>query len=380
MLDSFPDLDYFNHPDSFQFFTYSFRRSSSTAFNHLMSNIKLIPVFGTTFTVYMPIIMAFMAIMTLFNVFTRFMKIMGIESDDMDGNVCNELISCFTCSSKSVIKFTSPEELERVEAGKKLVQADLRVILQTSSVHSQSSVHSHSSGGGNGSAYNSPRLNYMPDRNGSAYNSPRDRNGIAETSTYRLKQPSLLLSSSNNSASNSPIRIGRKSSISIDNKIFEKKDYVGDVEGNLSKKNLLSADSSHGYEDNNHTKPLKTNVGSNSNRTLELMKGYALSTVNATTQVVTNVSEKTKNSYIWSKMGSLLGGSKTSDENSTSHSDSENVIKNDNNNSNNNDNDRDILVRSDSRKKIPLSLQDFNIDKDDSDEEENFYGGRYSKI
>ena len=50
-----------------------------------MSNITIVPVFGTSFTVYMPIIMIVVALMTLFNVFTRLFRLIGVEGEDATG-------------------------------------------------------------------------------------------------------------------------------------------------------------------------------------------------------------------------------------------------------------------------------------------------------
>jgi hypothetical protein len=62
-------------------------RTDLTAFNKLVENIQVVPVFGTSFTVYVPIIMVLVALITLFDVFGRTLAFLGIESDDC-GKCC----------------------------------------------------------------------------------------------------------------------------------------------------------------------------------------------------------------------------------------------------------------------------------------------------
>jgi hypothetical protein len=50
-------------------------RANDTAFNQLMKNIELIPVFGTSFAVYIPLIMILMALLTLFDGYGRLVKV-----------------------------------------------------------------------------------------------------------------------------------------------------------------------------------------------------------------------------------------------------------------------------------------------------------------
>jgi hypothetical protein len=62
-------------------------RTELTAFNKLVENIQVVPVFGTSFTVYVPVIMVLVALVTLFDVFGRVLALLGIESDDC-GRCC----------------------------------------------------------------------------------------------------------------------------------------------------------------------------------------------------------------------------------------------------------------------------------------------------
>lgn len=50
-----------------------------------MQNIELVPVFGTSFQVYVPLFMIIVALMTFFNVFSRLLNLVGVESDDAVG-------------------------------------------------------------------------------------------------------------------------------------------------------------------------------------------------------------------------------------------------------------------------------------------------------
>lgn len=47
-----------------------------------MDNIEIIPVFGTSFTTYVPIIMIMIALITLFDGFARILKMLGVETED----------------------------------------------------------------------------------------------------------------------------------------------------------------------------------------------------------------------------------------------------------------------------------------------------------
>lgn len=84
----------------------------------LMSNIEIIPVFGTSVTVYVPIIMTFVAILTFFNFYGRLLKMFGVESEDTisGGDMC-----CSKTHSE-----ISLDDQEALEAGKKLVHNALR--------------------------------------------------------------------------------------------------------------------------------------------------------------------------------------------------------------------------------------------------------------
>ena len=92
-----------------------------------MSNMNMVPVFGTSFQVYIPIVMILVALMTILNVHARVLRLIGVESDDsfvqMGG--FNFTLKCCNCNTRTKVAL-SDEDLERYEAGKKLVSGELR--------------------------------------------------------------------------------------------------------------------------------------------------------------------------------------------------------------------------------------------------------------
>lgn len=82
-----------------------------------MSNITLIPVFGSSFIVYVPILIIFIALITLFNCTSRLLRFVGVETDDAFGyNRC--------CSGKIL----SEEDQILYDSGKKLVSSAHRLM------------------------------------------------------------------------------------------------------------------------------------------------------------------------------------------------------------------------------------------------------------
>ena len=83
-----------------------------------MSNITLIPIFGSSFIVYVPILIIFIALISLFNCMSRLLRFVGVESDDaFSYHKC--------CSSKNVM---SQEDQNIYESGKKLVSSAIRLM------------------------------------------------------------------------------------------------------------------------------------------------------------------------------------------------------------------------------------------------------------
>lgn len=79
-----------------------------------MQSMEFIPLFGTSFSVYAPIITGIVGVCTIFNIYTRILKLVGVEDEDSAAaGAC--------CSTKM-----SEEQREELEAGKKLVAGAMR--------------------------------------------------------------------------------------------------------------------------------------------------------------------------------------------------------------------------------------------------------------
>jgi len=105
-------------------FSYCYCRTSNTAFNQLMQNIELIPVFGTSFAVYIPLIMLIVALLTLFDGFGRIVKILGIEREDTSSDSHNGL-SC-TCRNRDKEMELDPQMQEKIRTGKLIVTNEIK--------------------------------------------------------------------------------------------------------------------------------------------------------------------------------------------------------------------------------------------------------------
>lgn len=109
----------------------------------------MVPVFGTSFSVYIPILMIIVALMTVLNVYAHLMRIVGIESED---SIQITNIFSFVCWKKGTMVPLNDEELEKYEAGKKLVANEIRTRTQSctsTSTPSVSSTHSRSNSNSN---------------------------------------------------------------------------------------------------------------------------------------------------------------------------------------------------------------------------------------
>ena len=124
--------------------TLNTKASDLTAFSGLMSNIAIVPLFGTSFTVYTPVIMIIIAIMTLFNVYSRVMRMFGFESEELIG-------SSFICFGKST-SVLSREDEDLAAAGKKLIDAQIKRDVKSAQLHNKSSPNRKSIGEGNDSS------------------------------------------------------------------------------------------------------------------------------------------------------------------------------------------------------------------------------------
>jgi hypothetical protein len=124
-------------------------KTSDSSFNQIMSNMTLIPVFGTSFTVYVPLVMILVAFITMVNGYARILRVIGIESDDSyrQSNV-SSLFCCFNCCiGRSRPVPLNDEESERYEAGKKFVAIELKAqaqsALKSKNVRQNSSISSN---------------------------------------------------------------------------------------------------------------------------------------------------------------------------------------------------------------------------------------------
>lgn len=89
-----------------------------------MNNINLIPVFGTSFAVYIPLIMLIVALLTLFDGFGRIVKILGIEWEDASSDSHSGL-SC-TCRDRDKEIELDPQMQEKIRTGKLIVSNEIK--------------------------------------------------------------------------------------------------------------------------------------------------------------------------------------------------------------------------------------------------------------
>ena len=112
--------------------------------------MNMVPVFGTSFAVYIPIVMIVVALMTVLNFNTYILRLIGVESDD--AYVQTGCFSSKCCRTRTEVALHD-EDLERYEAGKKLVSSELRSLAlslsnstsTSSSLKSSQSQFSHKS-------------------------------------------------------------------------------------------------------------------------------------------------------------------------------------------------------------------------------------------
>lgn len=109
-----------------------------------MSNIEVIPVFGTSFLIYVPLITIIISLITLFNGYSRICQVFGIEAQDLSSS------GIYVCQKLQL----SDEDVELYNSGKKIVMSELKrlkslnnqsdnvVDLHNDRMHSHSSLHS----------------------------------------------------------------------------------------------------------------------------------------------------------------------------------------------------------------------------------------------
>lgn len=131
-----------------------------TAFSNLMANIQLVPVFGTSFQVYIPLFMIIVAVMTIFQVFARLLVLVGVESEDA------AIIRCCGLTAKTEpggALVLSEDEREKYELGKKLIASELR---QRAVMHSSLATHK---------SHEAHRNNRQRDDSGAVYSDSGER-------------------------------------------------------------------------------------------------------------------------------------------------------------------------------------------------------------
>lgn len=90
-------------------------RIDGTSFQFLMADMEIVPLFGSSFSVYAPIITAIIGAFTFLNIYARILKFIGIQDEDSVtvAGWCGKL---------------SDSEKEEIESGKKLVNGALRTL------------------------------------------------------------------------------------------------------------------------------------------------------------------------------------------------------------------------------------------------------------
>lgn len=106
-----------------------------------MSNMTMVPVFGTSFTVYIPLVMIVVSLLTALNVNARILRFIGVESDDAFVQCENPFTACWRTRTKVAL---NDEDQERYEMGKKLVTSALRSRANTSARSTANSSRSSS--------------------------------------------------------------------------------------------------------------------------------------------------------------------------------------------------------------------------------------------
>lgn len=116
-----------------------------------MQNIEIIPVFGTSFTVYMPVIMIIIALITLFDGLPRLLRLFGIDSE-------LSLVTTNVCFKKKD-QGMDAELLEKYNSGKAVIAHEIKQLsiahqkLQKNREPASDSSHHSSSKGLAGSSH-----------------------------------------------------------------------------------------------------------------------------------------------------------------------------------------------------------------------------------
>lgn len=154
------------------------QRTNRTAFISLMENIEIIPVFGTSFTVYVPILMSIIALITLFDGFSRICRMLGIESEDTWLLIANEHKPSVSQRHGQSPQLTEEQEdsrkelLEKLQAGQAIVNNELKQMnKQLQQLQNQQRLPSSSSSAN-------------PTPNSSIHGLTDSQHGLTSTSTF----------------------------------------------------------------------------------------------------------------------------------------------------------------------------------------------------
>lgn len=93
----------------------------STSFSGIMSNIQLVPLFGTSFTVFVPMLMILFAIFTSLNLLPRMLSWIGVETEDPVGGPMFPCLDWFSPTPP-----LSGDDLLKYESGRLIVINELK--------------------------------------------------------------------------------------------------------------------------------------------------------------------------------------------------------------------------------------------------------------
>jgi hypothetical protein len=135
------------------------QRLDATSFSALMADMRTVPVAGTSLTVYVPIIILFVFFAALFRQYQRLISfIPGFEMEGMLDRSC-----CYCVGTSFAAQGRSDEEVETLQAGKKLVDAERRRLLASSGGSSSSGAAAGGDSSMRGRGVGSPMMTaHMP--------------------------------------------------------------------------------------------------------------------------------------------------------------------------------------------------------------------------
>jgi len=95
-----------------------------------MKNSELIPVFGASFAIYIPLVMLLIALITLFDGYARIIKLLGVEMEDnvtsYKGFTLDSLLWCLRRGGNQSPVESDPELEEKLRLGKIIIMKELK--------------------------------------------------------------------------------------------------------------------------------------------------------------------------------------------------------------------------------------------------------------